>query len=185
MMSDLRAAQATYVYGCDPLLLAAHEAAHAIMAFCAGFHIGEVSVEADARSSGHCSHYLDTDDRRSIEEIAAARALVALAPSAVGMFASPDWNQFDEAIARTYAAAVASGPVSEWLAQVRRPIPARWSRLRAAIPFGDFVDLVRRRGTLPGPEAEAWCSIWIPTAEAERWQAGMTRAERVEECIRG
>ena len=145
-----------------------HEAAHSLMIVAVGATLKSVDrMKLKGDVEGQVKWYFPPDDTRTTEELAKARAMIALAPQIVqlrdfGIDRSHYRNDIEQlkithAMARNHP-----GAIDDWMVAAFVLLNTK----RAQKAWTDFGRELYQRTTIPGPEAEVFIQArlegWIP-----------------------
>lgn len=140
--------------------VADHEGWHGLAAFRYGMHLYDVNANRRSKVSGygHVQFYADQNDIRSWPVLAGAEAIVFLAPEVAGAFTNEDELGQDRRQVKELWASLGSPP--GWIEARRAEALAFVSDAENRKRFTRFARELITRGTIPGPEAEAFLEVW-------------------------
>jgi hypothetical protein len=141
-------------------VVADHEAWHSLVAFRNRMHIYEVNADRRRKVDGygHVQFAADKNDDRSWPMLAAAEAVVYLAPEMAGAFAKEFELGQDRKQVKELWASLGSPP--GWIEARRAEALAFVTDPENVKRFTRFARELITRGTIPGPEAEAFLEVW-------------------------
>jgi hypothetical protein len=141
-------------------VVADHEAWHALAAFRNGMHLYDVNADRRGKVDGygHVWFYPDKDDDRPWPVLAAAEAVVYLAPEVARAYRDEAELAQDRRQVKELWASLGSPP--GWIDARRADALAFVTDPENRKRFTRFARELIDRGSIPGPEAEAFLEVW-------------------------
>jgi hypothetical protein len=141
-------------------VVADHEAWHAVVAFCNGMNLYDVSADRHGKVDGfgHCQFNTDPTDARPWSVLAAAKAVVFLAPEMAGAYRDESELRQDRRQVKELWASL--GSPSGWI-EARKAEALMFVKDPANVKrFTRFARELYDRKSWAGPAAEAFLEVW-------------------------